>query len=105
MLGRWDEALAAFAEVPEERLFEGTTAGFLTSLPEIHVARGEIDQAAYVVALFADFADAEDVQRRMYYLAGAAVVARAKSAFEDAAKDGFEAAALSRETHGEERRP
>ena len=101
MLGRWDEALAAFAEVPEERLLEGTTAGFLTSLPEIHVARGEIDRAAYVVSLFADFADAEDVQRRMYYLAGAAVVARAKSAFEDAAKDGFEAAALSRETHGE----
>ena len=101
MLGRWDEALAAFAEVPEERLFAGTTAGFLTSLPEIHVARGEIDRAAYVVSLFADFADAEDVQRRMYYLAGAAVVARAKSAFEDAAKDGFEAAALSRETHGE----
>jgi tetratricopeptide (TPR) repeat protein len=100
-LGRWDEALAAFAEVPEERLFAGTTAGFLTSLPEIHVARGEIDRAAYVVSLFADFADAEDVQRRMYYLAGAAVVARAKSAFEDAAKDGFEAAALSRETHGE----
>ena len=52
MLGRWDEALAAFAEVPEERLFEGTTAGFLTSLPEIHVARGEIDRAAHVVSLF-----------------------------------------------------
>ena len=40
MLGRWDEALAAFAEVPAERLLEGVTQGFLSSLPEIHVARG-----------------------------------------------------------------
>ena len=86
--------------MPEERLSRDHS-GFLTSLPEIHVARGEIDRAAHVVSLFADFADAEDVQRRMYYLAGAAVVARARSAFEDAVKDGFEAAALSRETHGE----
>src|SRR5262249_3624405 len=38
MLGRWDEAIAAFGEVPHDRLLEGVTEGFLTSLPEIHRA-------------------------------------------------------------------
>jgi class 3 adenylate cyclase/tetratricopeptide (TPR) repeat protein len=98
MLGRWDEALAAFAEVPEERLLEGTTAGFLSSLPEIHVARAEADRAAYVVSLFSSFAGSEDVQRRVYYLIGAAVVARAEGRLEDALRDGTEAAELSRMT-------
>jgi len=96
MLGRWDEALAAFAEVPEERLLEGVTEGFLSSLPEIHVARGEIDRAAQVLSLYATHENSENVQRRMYYLVGAAVVARAESRLEDALRVGTEAAELSR---------
>jgi class 3 adenylate cyclase len=96
MLGRWDEALTAFAEVPEERLLEGITEGFLTSLPEIHVARGEIERAAQVVSLWATNKESENVQRRVYYLAAAAVVARAEGRLDDALRIGSEAAELSR---------
>ena len=96
MLGRWDEALAAFAEVPEERLLEGVTEGFLSSLPEIHVARGEIEGAAHVLSLYATHQDSENLQRRVYYLIGAAVVARAESRLEEALRVGTEAAELSR---------
>jgi tetratricopeptide (TPR) repeat protein len=96
MLGRWDEALAAFAEVPDERLLAGVTEGFLSSLPEIHRARGEIERAAQVVSLWAANKDSENVQRRVYYLAGAAVVARAESRLEDALRVGTEVVELSR---------
>ena len=97
MLGRWDEALAAFAEVPEERLREGaTTLGFLSSLPEIHVARGETDRAAHIVSLYASDQDSENVQDRVYYLIGAAVVARAEGRYEEALRIGTQAAELSR---------
>ena len=96
MLGRWDEALAAFTEVPTERLLEGVTQGFLSSLPEIHVARGETDRAAHVLSLYAPHQDSENVQDRVYYLIGAAVVARAESRYEEALRIGTEAAELSR---------
>jgi ATP/maltotriose-dependent transcriptional regulator MalT len=98
MLGRWDEALGAFAEVPKDRLLEGTTQGFLSSLPEIHVARGEPEEAARVLSLWAATEHSENIQRRMYYLIGAAVVARAEGRFEDALRVGTEAAELSRMT-------
>jgi class 3 adenylate cyclase/tetratricopeptide (TPR) repeat protein len=101
MLGRWDEALAAFAEVPDERLLEGVTQGFLSSLPEIHVARGGIDRAAHVLSLYAMHEGSENLQHRMYYLAGAAVVARAKGRFEETLEVGVEGAELSR-AQGEE---
>jgi class 3 adenylate cyclase/tetratricopeptide (TPR) repeat protein len=96
MLGRWDEALAAFAEVPTERLLEGVTQGFLSSLPEIHVARGETDRAAHVLSFYAPHQDSENVQNRVYYLIGAAVVARAEGRYEEALRIGTEAAELSR---------
>jgi class 3 adenylate cyclase/tetratricopeptide (TPR) repeat protein len=96
MLGRWDEALAAFAQVPKDRLLEGTTQGFVSALPEIHVARGEIEDVARVLSLWAATEHSENIQRRAYYLIGAAVLARAEGRFEDAFRAGTEAAELSR---------
>lgn len=101
MLGRWDEALAVFAEVPEERLHEGTTESFLSSLPEIHVARAELGEAARVVSLYAPYGDSDNLQRRSMYLGGAAVVARAEGRLEEALEVGLEAVRLSREIGGE----
>ena len=46
-LGRWDEALEAFAELPEEQLSIGfTLLSPITSVVEIHIHRGELDGRA-----------------------------------------------------------
>jgi class 3 adenylate cyclase/tetratricopeptide (TPR) repeat protein len=96
MLGRWDEALETFAEVPEERLHEGTTESFLSSIPEIHRARGDVDEAARVLALYAPYRESDNLQRRSMYLAGAAVVARAQARLDEAVVVGVEATEFSR---------
>nr|MBA2641588.1 AAA family ATPase [Actinomycetota bacterium] len=101
MLGRWDEALEAFGQVPEERLHEGTTESFLSSLPEIHAARGDVDGAVRVLSLYAPYRDSENLQRRSMYLAGAALVARAEGRFEETIELGAETTALCREAGGE----
>jgi class 3 adenylate cyclase/tetratricopeptide (TPR) repeat protein len=92
MLGRWDEALAAFAQVPEERLHEGTTESFLSSVPEIHAARGDLDRAAHVLSLYAPYGESENLQRKSMYLAGAAAVARAHGRLGEALEVGAELA-------------
>ena len=96
MLGRWDEALAAFELVPEEHLHEGTTESFLSSLPEIHVARGELDRAAHVLGLYAGYESSENLQRRVMYLGGAAVLARAERRLEEALELGLAAIDIAR---------
>ena len=40
MLGRWDEALAAAAEIPEDQLQDTITLSLLSSVVEIQIARG-----------------------------------------------------------------
>jgi tetratricopeptide (TPR) repeat protein len=101
MLGRWDEALAVFAEVPEERLHEGTTESFLSTIPEIHIARGDIDRAARVLALYAPYETSENLQRRSMYLASASSVAAAEGRLEEAIDLGLEATRLSRDVGGD----
>ena len=101
MLGRWDEALAAFAEVPEERLTETTTESFLNTLPEIHLARGDVEGAKHVLALFATHESAENYQQRSMYLAAVAAIARAEGRIDEALLVGVEAAELSRAGEGE----
>ncbi len=101
MLGRWDEALAAYAEVPDERLTETTTEGFMSSLPEIHLARGEIGRAKQVLALYATYESTEHYQRRSMYLAAAAAIARAEGRNDEALRAGIEAAEVSRANEGD----
>jgi class 3 adenylate cyclase/tetratricopeptide (TPR) repeat protein len=101
MLGRWDEALAVFAEVPEERLHEGTTESFLSTIPEIHIARGDIDTASRVLALYAPYETSENLQRRSMYLASAGSVAAAEGRLEEAIDLGLEATRLSRDVGGD----
>jgi tetratricopeptide (TPR) repeat protein len=101
MQGRWDEALARFAEVPEERLHEGTTESFLSSITDIHVARGDLARAAHVLSLYAPYESADDLQRRSMYLAASATVARAEGRPEEAIERGLEAVRLARDIGGE----
>ncbi len=101
MQGRWDEALALFAEVPEERLHEGTTESFLSSITDIHVARGDVEQAAHVLSLYAPYETSENRQRRSMYLAAAATVGRAEGRLDEAIGHGLEATRLARDVGGD----
>jgi len=63
MLGRWDEAVARAAELPDERL--GVDIGLLsvlTGLLEIHLRRGELMQAQELLARFEELGRSDDVQ-------------------------------------------
>jgi hypothetical protein len=97
MLGRWDEALDVFAQVPDEHRHEGVTESFLSSLPDILIARGDVEGAARVLALYAPYRESDNLQRRAMYLAGAAVVARAQGRLDEAVVAGLEATESSRD--------
>jgi class 3 adenylate cyclase/tetratricopeptide (TPR) repeat protein len=63
MLGRWDEALARMAEIPEEQI--GVSVQLLSVLSgplDIHVYRGELDEARRLLARCAQLEVASDVQ-------------------------------------------
>jgi tetratricopeptide (TPR) repeat protein len=65
-LGRWDEALASMAELPADEQ-EPRTAfnqGYMAFGTAIHVHRGELDEAAGLVARFDEFERSADWQER-----------------------------------------
>ncbi|GIU94638.1 MAG: hypothetical protein KatS3mg012_1095 [Gaiellaceae bacterium] len=102
MLGRWDEALAAFAEVPEERLLDALTTSFLSSIPEIRIHRGDVAAARRLLDLYAAHGDSPHLQDKTGYDAAAAAVARAEGRLADALRLGSETAEVARtlgETH------
>jgi tetratricopeptide (TPR) repeat protein len=97
MLGRWEEALARAAEVPEEKLSAALTMSLLASVLEIRVFRGDPTEARRLLSLFGHLAEATDIQDRSGYLAAKAAVLRAEGRLADALTAGVEAAELSRE--------
>jgi class 3 adenylate cyclase/tetratricopeptide (TPR) repeat protein len=100
MLGRWDEAVAAFAEVPEDRLLDALTTSFLSSIPEIRIYRGDVPGAGSILALYVAHGESPDLQDKTGYDAAAAAVARAEGRFADALRVGSAATDVAR-TAGE----
>jgi tetratricopeptide (TPR) repeat protein len=91
MLGRWDEALEAFAELPEEQLSIGfTLLSPITSIVEIHIHRGELERARQIMALYEPMNRSIDVQDRAGYLSGAAALAFAEGRHAEAIEHGLE---------------
>jgi class 3 adenylate cyclase/tetratricopeptide (TPR) repeat protein len=79
MLGRWDDAMAAFHELPEEHLpTGGTLLSPLSSILEIHVHRGELDAARRLLGIYARLADSADVQEQAAWLGSSAAVLHAE---------------------------
>jgi class 3 adenylate cyclase/tetratricopeptide (TPR) repeat protein len=75
MLGRWDEALARLGEIPTEQL--GANASLtspLTGAVDIHLHRGEFDQARKLLARFDELSRSGDVQVAGTYNTGLAAV-------------------------------
>jgi class 3 adenylate cyclase/tetratricopeptide (TPR) repeat protein len=88
MLGRWDEALAAAAQIPEDRLQDCVTLSVLTSVTEIHIHRGAPEEARRVLSLYPE--TSPDVQEQAQYVAARAAVLHGESRFEEALMAGLE---------------
>jgi hypothetical protein len=87
MLGRWDECLATAAQIPEDRLNESVTLSLLSSVIEIHIARGNTAEARRVRGLYP--AESPDVQERTSFAAADTAVLHAEGRFEDALEAGL----------------
>jgi class 3 adenylate cyclase/tetratricopeptide (TPR) repeat protein len=85
MLGRWDEAVARAAELPEE--FVGTdivTASVLTGVLEIHLHRGDLVVAQEMLGRFDDIARSDDVQMHGSVFAATSAVRLAEGRMREA---------------------
>ena len=77
--------MAAFAEVPREQLPSGhTLISPLTSILEIHLNRGQLDDARRLLEIFSRLPTSFDVQERVGYAGAAAAVAHAEGRYADA---------------------
>jgi class 3 adenylate cyclase/tetratricopeptide (TPR) repeat protein len=100
MLGRWDESLAVLAEIPEEKLpAGGTLISPLTSVMEIHLYRGDLDEARRIFAIYDRLATSPDVQDQACYAAAEAALGRAEGRLAEAVAAG-ERAITNRSTIG-----
>ena len=75
-LGRWDEALESAAVVADEELKEARLglSATICSVVDIHVNRGEIDEAQRALAHVAELESSADVQEREAYAAANATI-------------------------------
>ncbi|MFL5962937.1 MAG: ATP-binding protein [Gaiellaceae bacterium] len=96
MTGRWEEALEALGDPTEEQMGSGAIMlSLLASVLEIHVHRGELDEAQRLHSLFAHLEHSVDLQELTCYQAGTAALRRAEGRFGDALEVGASAASLS----------
>jgi class 3 adenylate cyclase/tetratricopeptide (TPR) repeat protein len=82
--GRWEEALVAFEQIPEERLVEANT-GLLIAVQEPLVAQGRVGEARRVLAIYERLQGSADVTERASFRAAEALVFLAEGAERDAA--------------------
>ena len=100
MLGRWDEALARFTEIPEEQL--GASAqptSVLNGVLELHLNRGDVDTARGLLAGFEELVRSDDLQIQGVYQAAVAAIRFAEGDRQAALAAG-ELAFATREPHG-----
>jgi class 3 adenylate cyclase/tetratricopeptide (TPR) repeat protein len=80
--GRWDQALAAMAEIPEAHFAALSAPNVVPA--EIEVARGRIEEARRYLALLAKHEGSADMQQRTMFAEGQALVLRAEGRYEEA---------------------
>ena len=88
MLGRWDEALAGGEFTPEQIVAGGVMLSILQSGVEIHVNRGELDEAQRIFAMFDHLEGSSDIQDQCVYLGTRACLRRARGELREALADG-----------------
>jgi class 3 adenylate cyclase/tetratricopeptide (TPR) repeat protein len=100
MLGRWEEALADRAEIPDEGV-DSQTLSLLSSVLEIHIRRGELEETHRLLASFAELEESDDLSDRSFYLAGLAAVLRLEGRLQEALDAGVRAVEIGRQHEGE----
>ena len=89
MLGRWDEARTSSEEfTPEQIRAGGVMLSLLQVGVEIHVQRGELDEAHRVFAMYQHLEESSDLQDRATYLGSRACLHRAEGRLREALADG-----------------
>jgi class 3 adenylate cyclase/tetratricopeptide (TPR) repeat protein len=88
MLGRWEEALASLPNPSEEHTQSGAVVlSLLIGVLEIHIARGQLDEARRLLSLFAHLESSSDVQDRSSYLSARASLNLAEGRHAEALAD------------------
>ena len=101
MLGRWDEAQAVIGEFTREQLDSGALLlSLLQSACEIHVERGELDEARDIFSLFSRLEESTDLQERSSFLSIRSALRRADGLQAEALADGQEVVEMSGTTFG-----
>ena len=89
MTGRWEEALAALEDLTEEQIRSGAMfLSVLTSVLEIHIHRGQLEQAQRLYSLFSRLETSADLQEQGMYRSATAALRRAEGRFGDALEAG-----------------
>jgi len=81
VVGRWNDVLVRVSQVPEADWARADILNPLLVLPQIHVARGDLEAARHVVSVFSRFESSEDVQERSAYGVARAVVLSAEKEY------------------------
>jgi class 3 adenylate cyclase/tetratricopeptide (TPR) repeat protein len=96
MTGRWDEAVAASSEIPDEQLSTNSSyLSLLTGVLEIHLHRGRLDDARSLLSTMAFIEEAIVIQDRAVYMAARAALSFAEGNYDDALEAGSEVATIS----------
>ena len=98
MLGRWDEALARAAEIPDDQS-DSQVSSLLNGVLEFLVHRGHLDQGRELLARFEELGRSGDVQMQSCYHAAVAAVRLAEGNHE-AALAAAEQAVATRDAQG-----
>ncbi len=89
MLGRWDEALAIGEEFDQERIDSGgVVLSLLTSILEIYLQRGQLEEARRLFSLFSRLESSTDVQDQSSYLGARTSLNQAEGRLREALADG-----------------
>jgi tetratricopeptide (TPR) repeat protein len=94
MLGRWDEALARMAEIPDDRL-DGSAhvSSVLNGVVEFLLHRGRLEEARELFGRFVGLEHSDEVQMQGGYHAAVAALRLAERKFEAALAEGEQAVA------------
>jgi predicted ATPase/class 3 adenylate cyclase len=89
MSGRWEEALATLEELTEEQIRSGAMfLSVLTSVLEIHIHRGELEEAQRLYSLFSRLETSVDLQDHGIYKSATAALRRAEGRLGEALEAG-----------------
>jgi class 3 adenylate cyclase/tetratricopeptide (TPR) repeat protein len=99
MLGRWEESLEQYADI-SEHMGQGGLLSPLTGVLEIHLHRGDIEEARNLLTRCEEIGRSDDVQARSAYLAATSALLHAEGRLTEALATAESAFELARETFG-----